>query len=46
MARRHEDTDSPVEEDNDISSVSSSTFNIQRPLYFTILFLSLIILVD
>jgi len=44
MAR---DTDSAAAaEDNDTSSTSSSPFNIQRPLYFTILFLSLTILID
>lgn len=48
MARRQEDTASqvPVQEDNNISSVSSSSFHIQRPLYFAILFLSLTILAD
>jgi len=47
-SNRHEDTDSPAAaEDNDTSSSSSSSpFNIQRPLYFTILFLSLTIFID
>eukprot|EP00984_Skeletonema_dohrnii_P014937 scaffold6384_cov161-Skeletonema_dohrnii-CCMP3373.AAC.3 len=47
-SNRQEDTDSPAAaEDNDTSSSSSSSpFNIQRPLYFTILFLSLTILID
>jgi len=47
-SNRHEDTDSPAAaEDNDTSSSSSSLpFSIQRPLYFTILFLSLTIFID
>eukprot|EP00984_Skeletonema_dohrnii_P026490 scaffold15851_cov80-Skeletonema_dohrnii-CCMP3373.AAC.2 len=46
-SNRQKDTDSPTAaEDNDTSSSSSLPFNIQRPLYYTILFLSLTILID